>query len=339
MQKAISAEERLMGNNMLKAPLIKSAVLLSVILLLVYLTATSPDGSVWSSLGQIFLAVFRAAQLGVGLILALTLCFVVLMVIFLGGLTLISKESGARLFGQICGVISQQWHFLVNLVRRNACSSGEGAMAPSGGRLQDEIAAEVDGALMPLRSAQQDVQAATRQLQDRLAMLENDTRVQTLTDRLDAGEQKVGELEDMVARIGQHISSVQDGFALLKKQAEADRDALKTPELSGRIDKLEEAVSDLAGQVSSLKGAVDESGAGTGTAENEQTEHRLFAYIEDPKVQHQLEQLVGETLNQEMTYAEATDYLIGHIDKNTGDILTAHPSLTKEFIRFFRDQG
>lgn len=63
-----------MNSDILRAPLIKSAALLAVVSLLVYLTATSAEGSLWSSLGTLLVGTFRVVQLGLGLIVALLFC-------------------------------------------------------------------------------------------------------------------------------------------------------------------------------------------------------------------------------------------------------------------------
>lgn len=114
-----------MNNNMLRTPLIKSALLLAGFSLLIYLTITSSDGSVWSSLQAIFLGIFRSAQLVVGLVLALFICIALLIGIFLGAVAMVSRESAARMSNQLRDMISEKLQFVVSSLR----SSRLGAMA------------------------------------------------------------------------------------------------------------------------------------------------------------------------------------------------------------------
>ncbi len=129
-----------MKNNKLRAPLIKSAVLLAVFSLLVYLTSTSPNGSVWSSLGQIFFGVFRIVQLGVGLILALFFCLVVLVGIFLGSVAMVSKDSSATMYRQLYQMLVDRLLFLKKLVRKNDYRQVS-AIAERQDRLENGLAA------------------------------------------------------------------------------------------------------------------------------------------------------------------------------------------------------
>lgn len=130
-----------MQNNKLRAPLIKSAVLLAVFSLLVYLTSTSPNGSVWNSLGQIFFGVFRIAQLGVGLILALLFCLVVLVGIFLGSVAMVSKDSAATMYRQLYQMLADRLLFLKKLVRKNDHQQVAAAIGERQDRLENGLAA------------------------------------------------------------------------------------------------------------------------------------------------------------------------------------------------------
>ena len=122
-----------MNDNMLRAPLIKSAIVLAAFSLIVYLTITSSDGSVWGSLQAILLGVFRAVQLVVGLVLALILCIAVLIGIFLGAVAMVSRETAARMANQLRDTASARLEVVVSFLR----SSRVGAMV--GGHDQEIV--------------------------------------------------------------------------------------------------------------------------------------------------------------------------------------------------------
>lgn len=321
-----------MGKNMLKAPLIKSAVLLSVIMLLVYLTASSPDGSVWASLGQILLAVFRAAQLTVGLILALGICFLVLAGIFLGGLTLISKESGVRLFQKLCGCIAAKWHAGISLLRGGERGTTEKKQDEPRLRQQEEFAADLQLSLEQLRRRLDEHEAVGRGMEERMAALEGDTAARTLAERLDGLEKRVGELAAYAEQVGSDLRQMQADFSELQKQE-------KTRQNEGVLSTLNDRVTQLEQELEALGRQAGPDAGEKGKGEDDTPGHRLYAYIDDTAAQRQLEELVEYTVKQDMTYAEATDYLLEHSDAAVADVLASHPSLTKEFIRLHRQQG
>ena len=319
-----------MSDNKLRAPLIKSAVLLAVFSLLVYLTATSPDGSVWDSLGKILLVIFKTVQLGVGLVFALALCFVVLGGIFFGGLALVSRESAARMYDQIRQVISGKLSYLKSLVKRDDKTSIAVSLDAFGERLKNEIVAEVQGPQESLRSAQRANEERYDDLRGRVELVERMDVSQVLAERLDR-------LQEKVEALGNQLQTVQeDGSASeLSGQIENCENVLKENEIivQDLVLKIGSLRDDLTGMGTTAAVDGGETFEAVTPADGVQKDPRLFAYIDDPKVRHKIEQLVAKTLKQDMTYAQAIDYLVENINTKTGKILTAHPSLTKEYIR------
>lgn len=128
-----------MNNNMLRTPLIKSAIVLAGFSLVVYLTITSSDGSVWSSLQAILLGVFRAVQLAVGLVLALFLCIVVLIGIFLGAVAMVSREAAARMADQLRDMVSARLQVAGAFLRSSRVGAMVGGHERGIGELTDRL--------------------------------------------------------------------------------------------------------------------------------------------------------------------------------------------------------
>ncbi|MGE4559571.1 MAG: hypothetical protein AB7E77_05190, partial [Desulfobulbus sp.] len=63
-----------MKTNMMRAPLIKSAVVLLIFILLAYLTSASPEGGVLNSLGLIIIGAFRFVQWAFAMVIGLAVC-------------------------------------------------------------------------------------------------------------------------------------------------------------------------------------------------------------------------------------------------------------------------
>lgn len=160
-----------MNNNMLRAPLIKSALLLAGFSLLIYLTITSSDGSVWSSLQAIFLGIFRAAQLIVGLVLALFICIAVLIGIFFGTVAMVSRDSAARMFNQLRDTVAARLQFVSSSLR----SSRLGAVAVGHREELRELTGRMErqeAAIVRLGEAVDRLRIATEAMEEKISRLE-----------------------------------------------------------------------------------------------------------------------------------------------------------------------
>ncbi len=87
-----------MKENMMRTPLIKSAVVLLVFVLLAYFTSVSSEGSVLNSVGTIIIGAFRLVQWALAMAIGLTVCIAVLVGIFLFAVSLISKETSTTMY-------------------------------------------------------------------------------------------------------------------------------------------------------------------------------------------------------------------------------------------------
>lgn len=90
-----------MRENMMRTPLIKSAVVLLVFVLLAYLTSASPEGSVLNSVGLIIIGAFRFIQWLVAMAIGLTFCIAFLIGIFLFAVSLVNKETAASMYAGV----------------------------------------------------------------------------------------------------------------------------------------------------------------------------------------------------------------------------------------------
>jgi predicted nucleic acid-binding Zn-ribbon protein len=65
----------------------------------------------------------------------------------------------------------------------------------------------------------------------------------------------------------------------------------------------------------------------------EESEHRIFSYFDDPADKEKLAELVASTLDKDMSYKQILNFLAKKFGKEKGKIISSHPSLTKEYIR------
>lgn len=315
-----------MNSDILRAPLIKSAALLAVVSLLVYLTATSAEGSLWSSLGTLLVGTFRAVQLGLGLIVALLFCMAVLAGIFLGCVAMVSRESAARMTGQLRRQVSDRLLFVRSLLIP-VPSMGERVAAVPDPRLQAALLEKVEGALAAARDVQIDAAEKIENVERRLNRIEQD---RNLENRLEVQQVR----EEMAALQGK----VEE---LTRRYSEKQVESVVT-DLSGRMDSLEKNIFPLQEELTGIREALTgERAAGKRDvrAAEEAVRPRLFTHLEDTEMRTRVEKLVTETLDRNMSYDQVIEHLIAHVKGKAAEIIAAHPSLVRDYIRYRRHTG
>lgn len=90
-----------MNTNTMRTPLIKSAVVLLVFVLVAYLTSASPEGSVLGSIGMIIIGAFRLVQWAFAMAIGLTVCIAFLIGIFLFAVAMVNKETAASMYAGV----------------------------------------------------------------------------------------------------------------------------------------------------------------------------------------------------------------------------------------------
>jgi len=87
-----------MKRNMMRGPLVKSAVILIILTLLAYLTSASPDTGVLGSLGLIIIGAFRLVQWSIAMVIGMAVCIAFLIGIFLLAVSMVNKETAGSMF-------------------------------------------------------------------------------------------------------------------------------------------------------------------------------------------------------------------------------------------------
>lgn len=339
-----------MKNNMFRAPLIKSAVLLAAFSLIIFLTVSSPGGSVWGSIGAIFYTIFKAAQLAVGLILALLVCFAVLTGIFFGCVAMVSSENAVKMYNQLHRFVRDKFHSVQSLIRmgdKTKSPDFSGADSPS---QVNEMSMHMDNSLEDIRKSQSSIEEKVLTLQSRVERTEQDESVTKLSDWLRSEEDKTKKVQALLELFDQQVLQLKKQAADMTEKLESISSDFSLNELMGRIETLEQSNTDCFSGISLLQEKVDSLSkelAATRTIHSESLqekeeisstqevsdEHRLFSYIENPQDKEKIRQFAAEALNQEMTYTQATEHISKNVSQKTAKVIADHPSLTKEYIR------
>lgn len=328
-----------MNRNILRAPLIKSATLLAVVSLLVYLTATSSEGSLWNSLGMLFFATLRIVQLGLGLIVSLLFCMTVLVGIFLGCVAMVSRESAAKMVEHLRQKVSDNLLLVRSLVVRDVPSRGARVLEDHGSGLKQETLETIEGSLAGVRENQFNAAEKIENVMQRLDRVEQGEDIKIILER------HVEHVQGLVARVEQ----IQDQMGALQERVneliQRSRDEQVDPplaDLGDRMNLLEMAIVPLKEEMIRIRaGSVAEEmpESPEGLAAKKPAGHRLFTHLKNKAMQTKIEDLVTETLDKDMSYAQVIDHLVAHAKGKSADIIAAHPSLAKDYIRYRRNNG
>lgn len=351
-----------MKPNLLRTPLINSAILLGVVSLVVYFTLTSPGGTVWSSFGAIFCLAIRAIQLLIGLALGVLVCIAVLIGIFLGATAMFDAASASRMYEGLRQTILNWLAPLAGLFKSDHEEKLQTALSELRGNLKTDFNQLVNSTRQELTVAQGKLASKVQTLHGKLQAVEIaagekasveqfeevTAEISTLTETLSTTEGNVKALQDKVEQAVKQVGEVDADKVL--GDIPARLETLEQQEVPAPVDlnPLEEKIAALQAEVDTLKSALEEKQSTQTQAEvnetaveveeavedvsGEEPEHRLLAYFDDKADQDKLTALVAETVKKDMTYAQVTDFLIKKMGKQ-GAIISEHPSLAKDYIR------
>lgn len=331
-----------MNGNMLRAPLIKTAALLAVVSLLVYLTATSPGGSLLSSIGTLFVAMIRIVQLSLGLIVSLFFCLVVLTGIFLGCVAMVSRRSASNMVEQLRQQISDKLLYIRSLVITDVPPLGERVFEEYDTGVEHAMRTALEDSLVPIRQDYTAVAEKIESIVQRLGQIEQNEDITSFSTHLERQAENVQGLESKLGELHEQITVIQKTINELTILSRNEKIEQVTGELGDRMSLLEKTTGSLQEDLSRIKEGADARemhGESDGQSGEEFVEHRLFTHLKKKDVQEKIETLVTETLDKDMSYAQVVDYLVAHAKGETAEIIAAHPSLVKDYIRYRRNHS
>lgn len=344
-----------MKNNVLRAPLIKSAILLVIFSLLVYFTSTSAEGSIWNSIGMIFVSAFKIAQLAVGLMLSLALCLIVLCGIFLGSVAMVSKENATSMYHNLLEKVRSSFQFL----HIKGCTD----RAAEQEALKNEIYGILTNRLNEIKKSQAEQYLQICTLADKIEKLEQNCSVlvsaelleNTLAEVSEKNVQLIGDfphVKKIVNKLEQQIGQLSrdsllgDLPAQVKALEEKSSQDDTFEELQQQIESLQTEFSEIKTltkeihlQLEDVIALKTEPSETPGTdKKKDEIICRICSYFTDADDCDQLTQLVGETLEKDMTYAQVSEYVIDKISRNAAEVVREHPALMKDYIRQRRQE-
>lgn len=232
-----------MKANMMRAPLIKSAVVLLVFVLLAYLTSASPEGSVLNSVGLIIIGAFRFVQWLIAMAIGLTFSIACLIGIFLFAAYLVNKETAASLYeGLKISVVA----FCQPIFARFGVQCREAQCAPTAppaqaeGQLKEDLHALIAGEVNKVTVSQQALNEQFAALSSKIVALEEKSTNFAAAGQLDA-------IASEIAASGKVLGTVQEKVVTLEGKIgdTVEKLAAITPEkmlgdIPTRLEKLEQ---------------------------------------------------------------------------------------------------
>lgn len=234
-----------MKTNMMRAPLIKSAAVLLIFILLAYLTSASPEGGVLNSLGLIIIGAFRFVQWAIAMVIGIAVCIAFLIGIFLFAVSLVNKETAASMYAaakvsviELCGPV---FAFIGSLQCKDGkCNAQIAQVAPVASALKDELQSIISGEVKKVTACQQSLSDQFTALNNKIEALEAKSADFAATAQLDtiAGD---------IAASGQALNEMKGQVAALQGKLNdtvAKLDGLNPEKMLGdvpaRLQKLEE---------------------------------------------------------------------------------------------------
>ena len=356
-----------MKTNVLRGPLIKSAIILIIFSLLVYLTAARPGGNVWGALGTIIVGIFRTIQFSIGLLIGVAICLAVLVGIFLGAVAIFDRSSASRMYEGLRQIFADQMQALALTMTGEKKKESEQPMIEEiSTKLKSALDAAVISARRELTTVREELGSRVKALSSRLSAVEESVQSAASGEEMEKVTADVDGISETVARLEKSLGQVQADLAAMTAQL-ADLApekllgdlpgrlaALEEREIPEAVDlgPLEEQVSSLRAEIVEIRQSVEslvpasleaprlpdeeaekESDKAAAAGEEGENEHRLFSYFDDPADRKKLADLVASTLKKDMTYAQVIDFLVEEMGPELGQIITDHPSLAKDYIR------
>ncbi len=229
-----------MKTNVLRAPLIKSAVVLVIFSLLFYFTSTSPQGSVWASIGTIFIVIFTTIQWAVALAIGLVVSLAVLIGIFLGAVAMFSQTSASRMYEGLQQTLLSWFTPIINLFKSDREEKMTAALAAFGQEMKVDFSAEIQAARNGLKKTQAELETKLSGLSARLAALEEKTEGLAREEQLETLAAEIKEAAEAAAGIKGTVDTLSGKLEQTAQQLQETSGDAVLGDLPARIEALEQ---------------------------------------------------------------------------------------------------
>jgi len=200
----------MMKTNMMRAPLIKSGLVLLLFVLLAYLTSASPDGGVLGSLGLIIIGIVRFIQWSIAMVIGLAVSIAFLIGVFLFAVSLVNKETAADMYQatkiSVAEILRPVFSSIACLAGQSGscCTSTAAPTAEFKQELQSVISAEVQKVAVNQQALNEQFAAISSKLQALEAKSNSyaaATQLEAIAGDITASTQAITEVKDNVTAL------------------------------------------------------------------------------------------------------------------------------------------
>lgn len=200
----------MMKTNMMRAPLIKSGLVLLLFVLLAYLTSASPDGGVLGSLGLIIVGMVRFIQWSIAMVIALAVSIAFLIGVFLFAVSLVNRETAADMYQATKTGVAE---LLRPVFASIACLAGQSgsccaSTAAPAAEFKEELQAVISGEIEKVAVSQQALNVQFAAISSKLQALEAKSgdfaaaaQLEAIAGDIAASAQAITEVKDNVAAL------------------------------------------------------------------------------------------------------------------------------------------
>lgn len=235
-----------MKANMMRAPLIKSAAVLLVFVLLAYLTSASPEGSVLNSVGLIIIGAFRLVQWVVAMAIGLTVCIAFLIGIFLFAAFLVDKNISASMYEGVkrsVAVLIQPLFSSLSAFKckESSCSTASPVQTATGAdQLKDELQNIIAGEVQKVTAHQQTLNDQFTTLHTKIVDLEEKSAQFATAVQLEAIATDITASGKMLETVQGNVAMLESKLLNTAQQLEAMTPDKILGDIPSRLGKLEE---------------------------------------------------------------------------------------------------
>ncbi|CAK8725019.1 hypothetical protein KKHLCK_15650 [Candidatus Electrothrix laxa] len=209
-------------------------------------------------------------------------------------------------------------------------------------KVQDAVdsLAGIQGAVSAMQSCVDQTESQLKEISPESILSDLPQRVQTLEEQQSAAEVP-GPVN--ITPLQNDINAMQSELAQVKKKADKALQ-IAADNIVAPVDQVGQAVQAIQEEPESTpESTPTPSTAPTISAtpvaptpavsEEEEEEHRIFSYFDDPADKKKLAELVASTLGKDMSYKHVLNFLVKEFGSVKGKIISSHPSLSKDYIR------
>lgn len=234
-----------MNANVMRAPLIKSAVVLLVFVLLAYLTSSSPEGSVLNSLGLIIIGAFRFVQWLVAMAIGISVCIAFLIGIFLFAASLVDQQAAADMYARARSGIVELFRPAFAAISSLRCKDGTCGSQPvqaavDGDQLKDELAAMLSGQVKQIADHQQTLLDQLATLTSKIQAMEQKSAEFAVAGQVEAVAGEIAASEKMLGEIRESLSGLEGKINSTMQQVQSLSPEKVLGDLPTRLEKLEQ---------------------------------------------------------------------------------------------------